>query len=188
MQVNESDALEAVRTLLFWAGEDPDREGLLDTPRRVVKAYKEWFAGYDKNPAEILARTFEDSGGYDEVVVLKDIPFESHCEHHMVPIIGKVHIGYLPNSRVVGISKLARVVGAYSKRLQIQEKMTNEIAISIQEFLQPKGVAVIVEGTHLCMTTRGVNKPGASMTTSSLKGVFRDNQAARLEVLKLLMG
>src|SRR6266576_7247698 len=170
---NRQEALEAVRTLIRWAGDDPDREGLVGTPDRVVRAYEEFFGGYDDDPREMLQRTFEEVEGYDEVVVLRDIRFESHCEHHMVPIIGKVHVGYLPDRRVVGISKLARVVDAYAHRLQIQEKLTAQIANTLQEVLQPRGVAVVIEAAHQCMTTRGVHKPGVSMVTSRMLGVFR---------------
>lgn len=180
------EAEEAVRTLLRWAGDDPNREGLLDTPKRVVKSYEEFFGGYDIDPNEELERTFEETEGYDEMVVLRDIRFESHCEHHLAPIIGCVHIGYLPNQRVVGISKLARVVDAYAKRLQIQEKMTAQIANSIAEVLQPKGVAVVIVAQHQCMTTRGVHKPGVSMVTSRMLGDFRDNSTTRREFLSAI--
>jgi GTP cyclohydrolase IA len=178
-----ADAEAAVRTLLRWAGDDPDREGLVATPARVVRAYEEWFAGYNDNPREYLKRTFEETGGYDEVVVLRDIRFESHCEHHMAPIIGRVHIGYLPRNRVVGISKLARLVEVYAKRLQIQEKMTAEIATCLDTVLKPHGVAVVTEATHQCMTTRGVHKPGVTMVTSRMLGVFRDHAETRQEFL-----
>src|SRR5580692_2074677 len=164
----------AVRTLIRWAGDDPDREGLRSTPARVVRAYEEWFSGYSDDPREYLKRTFEETGGYDEVVVLRDIRFESHCEHHLAPIIGRVHIGYLPRSRVVGISKLARLVEVFARRLQIQEKMTAEIAACLDAVLKPHGVAVVTEATHQCMTTRGVHKPGVTMVTSRMLGVFRD--------------
>lgn len=176
----------AVRTLLRWAGDDPDREGLRDTPKRVVKSYEEFFGGYDIDPNADLERTFEETEGYDEMVVLRDIRFESHCEHHMAPIIGRVHIGYLPDQRVVGISKLARVVDAYAKRLQIQEKMTAQIANSILEVLKPKGVAVVIVAQHQCMTTRGVHKPGVSMVTSRMLGDFRDNPTTRREFLSAI--
>src|SRR6266498_3109717 len=162
------EAEAAVRTLIRWAGDDPDREGLVGTPARVVRAYEEWFAGYFEDPREYLKRTFEEVAGYDEIVMLKDIRFESHCEHHIAPIIGHVHIAYLPSNRVVGISKLARLVEVYAKRLQIQEKMTAQIANAIDEVLQPKGVAVVIEAAHQCMTTRGVHKPGVSMVTSRM--------------------
>lgn len=180
------EAEEAVRTLIRWAGDDPAREGLLDTPSRVVRSYDEFFAGYRSDPADILARTFSEVGGYDEMIVMNDIRFESHCEHHMAPIIGKVHIGYLPDQRVVGISKLARLVDVFAKRLQIQEKMTAQIANAIQEVLQPAGVAVVIEAAHQCMTTRGVHKPGATMVTSQMLGAFRDDQSTRREFLAII--
>jgi GTP cyclohydrolase I len=176
-------AEEAVRTLIRWAGDDPDREGLVGTPDRVVRSYDEFFAGYGQDPEAILRTTFEEVEGYDEMVLLKDIPFESHCEHHMVPIIGKAHVAYLPNKRVVGISKLARVVEAYAKRLQIQETMTAQVANAIANVLSPKGVAVVVEGEHQCMTTRGVQKKGVSMVTSTMLGAFRDDASTRREFL-----
>ncbi|MGY0633407.1 GTP cyclohydrolase I FolE [Luteimonas sp. A478] len=184
--VTRDQAEEAVRTLLRWAGDDPAREGLLDTPKRVVKAYREWFSGYALDPDEYLARTFEEVGGYDEMIVLRDIEYESHCEHHMAPIIGRVHVGYLPAGKVVGISKLARVVEAYAKRLQVQEKMTAQIAGCIQRALQPLGVGVVVEGVHECMTTRGVHKRGVSMITSSMLGAFRDDARTRSEFLQFI--
>jgi GTP cyclohydrolase IA len=171
------EAEAAVRTLIRWAGDDADREGLLETPARVVRAYEEWFSGYNADPRDYLKSTFEETGGYDEVVVLRDIRFESHCEHHMAPIIGRVHIGYLPRNRVVGISKLARLVEVFSRRLQIQEKMTAEIAACLDQVLNPYGVAVVTEATHQCMTTRGVHKTGVTMVTSRMLGVFRDNVA-----------
>ena len=174
---------DAVRTLIRWAGDDPDREGLRETPSRVVRAYEEWFAGYTNDPREYLRSTFEEIGGYDEVVMLRDIGFESHCEHHMAPIIGKVHIGYLPRNRVVGISKLARLVETYAKRLQIQEKLTAEIATCLDSVLKPHGVAVVVEATHQCMTTRGVHKTGVSMVTSRMIGVFKTQPQTRAEFL-----
>jgi len=174
---------DAIRTLIRWAGDDPDREGLRQTPSRVARAYEEWFAGYDSDPREYLKSTFEEIGGYDEVVMLRDIGFESHCEHHMAPIIGKVHIGYLPRNRVVGISKLARLVETYAKRLQIQEKLTAEIATCLDSVLKPHGVAVVVEATHQCMTTRGVHKTGVSMVTSRMLGVFRTQAQTRQEFL-----
>jgi len=180
------EAEAAVRTLIRWAGDDPDREGLLNTPARVARAYEEWFAGYKDNPREYLKRTFEETGGYDEVVVLRDIRFESFCEHHMCPIIGRIHIGYLPRNRVVGISKLARLVEVYARRLQIQEKMTAEIATCIDDVLKPHGVAVVAEATHQCMTTRGVHKTGVSMVTSRMLGVFRDHAETRQEFLAAL--
>jgi GTP cyclohydrolase I len=175
------EAEDAIRTLIRWAGDDPNREGLADTPARVARAYSDWFSGYAQDPAEYLRRTFEEVGGYDEMVILKSIPFESHCEHHMAPIIGEVHVGYLPHQRVVGISKLARLVDAYARRLQIQERLTAEIADTLQEVLQPRGVAVVVESSHECMTTRGVHKRGVSMVTSRMLGAFRDNPATRRE-------
>jgi GTP cyclohydrolase I len=183
---SRTDAETAVRTLIRWAGDDPDREGLKETPARVVRTYEEFFFGYTQDPEEILRTTFEEIEGYDELVVLKEIPFESHCEHHMVPIIGKASIAYLPNNRVVGISKLVRVLEAYAKRLQIQEKMTAQIATAINEVLQPKGVAVVVEAQHQCMTTRGVQKPGVSMVTSTMLGAFRDNPSTRREFLSFI--
>jgi GTP cyclohydrolase I len=180
---SREDAEEAVRTLIRWAGDDPDREGLLATPGRVVRAYEEWFAGYKDNPRDYLKSTFEETGGYDEVVALRDIRFESHCEHHMAPIIGRVHIGYLPRHRIVGISKLARLVEVYARRLQIQEKMTAEIADCLNLVLKPRGVAVVTEATHQCMTTRGVHKAGVTMVTSRMLGVFRDHAETRQEFL-----
>jgi GTP cyclohydrolase I len=179
-------AEEAVRTLLRWAGDDPGREGLLGTPDRVVRAYEEWFAGYFEDPVEILQRTFEETDGYDEMVVLRDIRFESYCEHHVAPIIGIAHVGYLPDRRVVGISKLARIVEIYAKRLQIQEKMTAQIANAIAGVLMPRGVAVVIEATHQCMTTRGIHKPGVSMITSQMLGDFRENPATRREFLAMI--
>ena len=180
------EAEDAVRTLIRWAGDDPAREGLLGTPDRVARAYEEFFAGYESDPVDILRRTFEEIAGYDEMVVLKDIRFESHCEHHMLPIVGKAHIAYLPDRRVVGISKLARIVDAYARRLQIQEKMTAEIANAIDQVLQPKGVAVIIDAAHQCMTTRGVHTPGVSMVTSRMLGAFRDNPSTRREFLSII--
>lgn len=179
-------ALDAVRELIRWIGDDPGREGLRDTPRRVVDAYLEYFQGYVENPEAYLQRTFEQVGGYDEIVLLKDIPFQSHCEHHMAPIVGKAHVAYLPTDKVVGISKLARVVKAYSKRLQVQERLTAEIADCIQKVLDPQGVAVVLEATHACMTARGVETPGVSMTTSRMMGVFRNDEKARQEVIRLI--
>jgi GTP cyclohydrolase I len=173
----------AVRTLIQWAGDDPDREGLLGTPARVVRAYEEWFAGYFDNPQDYLRRTFEEVAGYDEMVLLRDIRFESHCEHHMAPIIGRVHIGYLPRKRVVGISKLVRLVDVYAKRMQVQEKMTAEIASCLNAVLKPAGVAVVVEGAHECMTTRGVHRADVTMVTSRMLGVFRTNFKTRQEFL-----
>src|SRR6516225_2079184 len=179
-------AMEAIRTLIRWAGDDPSREGLLGTPERVVRSYREFFSGYDEDPVALLQRTFEETDGYDEIVALKDIRFESHCEHHIAPIIGKVHIAYLPDKRVVGISKLARLVDVFAKRLQIQEKMTAQIANTLDEVLQPKGVAVVIEAAHQCMTTRGVHKPGVTMVTSRMLGAFRDDPLSRREVLAMI--
>jgi len=181
-----AEAEAAIRTLLLWAGEDPEREGLLDTPARVVRSYEEFFRGYGEDPVALLARTFEEIEGYDEMVVLRDIRVESHCEHHMVPIIGKAHVAYLPGSRVVGISKLARVVDAYAHRFQIQEKLTAQIANVINDVLQPRGVAVVIEANHQCMSTRGVHKPGASMVTSRMLGAFRDDPSTRREFLAII--
>ncbi len=180
------EALEAVRTLIRWAGDDPDREGLLETPDRVTRAYGEFFAGYAQDPRDILAKTFSEVEGYDDMIVMNDIRFESHCEHHLAPIIGKAHVGYLPDKRVVGISKLARLVDLYARRLQIQEKMTVQIADTLQEVLQPRGVAVVVEASHQCMTTRGVHKPGAALVTSRMLGVFRDDPTTRREFLAIV--
>jgi len=183
---SREEAEAAIRTLISWAGDDPAREGLLDTPARVARAYEEWFSGYGSDPEEILERTFEEVEGYDEIVVLRDIRFESYCEHHMAPIIGKVHVAYLPDRRVVGISKLARIVEVYGKRLQIQEKMTAQIAQAIEDVLKPKGVAVVIDAVHQCMTTRGVHKPGVSMVTSRMLGAFRDNATTRQEFLNMI--
>jgi GTP cyclohydrolase I len=177
---------EAVRTLLRWAGDDPSREGLLETPARVARSYEEFFSGYAIDPVAVLERTFEEIDGYDEIVLLRDIRVESHCEHHMVPIIGRAHVAYLPHRRVVGISKLARVVDAYARRLQIQEKMTAQIANTIQEVLEPRGVAVVIEAAHQCMTTRGVHKAGVTMVTSHMLGAFRDNPITRRELLAMI--
>jgi GTP cyclohydrolase I len=182
----EEEALDAVRTLIEWAGDDPDREGLRDTPRRVIKAYRELFAGYATDPRTYLARTFEEVGGYDELVILKDIRVVSFCEHHMLPFLGRAHVGYLPRERVVGISKLARVVHGFARRLQIQEKLTAEIADAIQEILQPKGVGVVIVSEHSCMTMRGVNTPGSRLTTSSLLGDVRDDPRTRQEFFDLV--
>ena len=179
-------AEDAVRTLIRWAGDNPGREGLLGTPQRVTKSYQEYFAGYDIDPMELLQRTFEEVDGYDEMVLLRDIPFESHCEHHLAPIIGKAHVAYMPRSRVVGISKLVRVVDAYARRLQIQEKMTAQIANAIEEVLEPKGVAVVIEAAHQCMTTRGVHRPGVAMVTSRMLGLFRSDARTRREFLALI--
>ena len=181
-----SEAEAAVRTLIRWAGDNPDREGLIGTPNRVVRSYQEFFAGYTEDPVEMLQRTFEETDGYDEMVLLKDIRLESHCEHHMVPIIGKAHIAYLPGSRVVGISKLARVMEIYAKRLQIQEKLTAQVANTIFEVLQPRGIAVVVEAAHQCMTTRGVKKSGVTMVTSRMLGAFRSNTDLRNEFLAMI--
>lgn len=180
------EAERAVRTLLQWAGDDPDREGLQDTPKRVARAYEDWFAGYFENPVEILQRTFEEVEGYDEMVVLRDVRVESHCEHHVAPILGRAHVAYMPSTRVVGISKLARVVEIYAKRLQIQEKLTAQIANCINEVLEPRGVAVVVEAEHQCMTTRGIQKPGVTMVTSRMLGSFRKSEATRREVLAFI--
>ncbi len=182
------EAEAAVRTLLRWAGDDPTREGLLDTPKRVVKSYEQFFAGYGEDPAEVLARSFEETDGYDEMVVLRDIRLESHCEHHMVPIIGRAHIAYLPAGRVVGISKLARVLDIYAKRLQIQEKLTAQVANTINDVLRPKGVAVVIESAHQCMTTRGVHKTGVTMVTSRMLGAFRDDPTTRREFMSFISG
>jgi len=182
------EAEAAVRVLIEWAGDDPGREGLRGTPGRVVRSFEEFFNGYETDPVELLQRTFEETEGYDEMVVLKDIRFESHCEHHMAPIIGKAHIAYLPNRRVVGISKLARLVEVYSRRLQIQEKMTVQIANTLNEVLQPRGVGVVIEAAHQCMTTRGVHKPGVSMVTSHMLGGFRDDPSTRREFLAFIGG
>ena len=184
--VSFEQAESAVRTLLHWAGDDPAREGLRDTPGRVVRAYREWFGGYALDAEAELTRTFEEVGSYDEMVVLRDIAFESHCEHHMAPIIGRAHVGYLPNGRVVGISKLARVVEIYARRLQVQEKLTAEIAHCIQHALQPRGVGVVIEAEHECMTTRGIHKRGVSMVTSKLLGSFREDASTRSEFLRFV--
>jgi GTP cyclohydrolase I len=186
MRPTREEAEAAVRTLLLWAGDDPNREGLLGTPDRVVRSYDEFFGGYRVDPVGLLERTFEETDGYDEIVLLRDIRLESYCEHHMVPIIGRAHVAYLPHRRVVGISKLARVVDAYAKRLQIQEKLTAQIANTINEVLQPRGVAVIVEAQHQCMTTRGIHKPGVSMVTSRMLGAFRDDPSTRRELLAMV--
>ena len=185
-KTSRSDAEAAVRTLIRWAGDDPDREGLVDTPDRVVRSYEEFFSGYAADPKSILERTFEEVEGYDEIVLLRDIRLESHCEHHMVPIIGKAHVAYMPHRRVVGISKLARLVEAYAKRLQIQEKLTSQVANAIDEILQPLGTAVVVEAAHQCMTTRGVQKAGVTMVTSRMLGTFRENGETRRELLAMI--
>ncbi|WP_288038888.1 GTP cyclohydrolase I FolE [Acidiphilium sp.] len=185
---SREDAEAAIRTLIRWAGDDADREGVRDTPARVARAYEDFFRGYGEDPEAILSRTFEETEGYDEMVLLRDIRVESHCEHHMVPIIGVAHVAYLPNRRVVGISKLARVVDAYARRLQIQEKLTAQIANTINEVLQPRGVAVVIEAGHECMSTRGVHKPGVSMVTSRMLGAFRDDPSTRREFLAMIQG
>ena len=183
---SRAEAEDAIRTLLTWAGDDPDREGLRETPARVARAFEDWFSGYDVDPQEYLARTFEEVEGYDDMVVLRDIRFESHCEHHLAPIIGRAHVGYLPTNKVVGISKLARVVETYARRLQVQEKMNAQIAHCIQTVLEPKGVAVVIQAEHQCMTTRGVHKPGVSMVTSTMLGDFRKNPLTRREFLSVI--
>jgi GTP cyclohydrolase I len=183
---SREQAEDAVRTLLRWAGEDPAREGLLDTPKRVVKAYGDWFSGYGTDPRDYLQRTFEEVAGYDELIVLRDIEFESHCEHHMAPIIGKAHVGYLPDGKVVGISKLARVVETYARRFQVQEKLTAQIATAIQDVLHPRGVGVVVDASHECMTTRGIHKRGVSMVTSKMLGCFREDARTRAEFLRFI--
>jgi GTP cyclohydrolase I len=179
-------AEEAIRTLLLWAGEDPDREGLVDTPARVARAYEDWFSGYRVDPVKFLKRTFEEVEGYDEMIVLRDISFESHCEHHMAAIIGRAHVGYLPTNKVVGISKLARVVEAFARRFQVQEKMTAQIANTIQDVLKPKGVGVVIEAEHQCMTTRGIHKTGVSMVTSQMLGTIREDARTRAEFLRMI--
>lgn len=183
---SREEAEAAIKVLLRWAGDDPSREGLRDTPARVARAFEDWFSGYKEDPDEYLRRTFEEVEGYDDMVVLKDIRFESHCEHHLAPIIGKVHIGYMPNNKVVGISKLARVVDTFARRLQVQETMNAQIAECIQRVLEPKGVAVVIEAAHQCMTTRGVHKPGVTMVTSTVHGVFRANATTRREFLAVI--
>ena len=180
------EAQKAVRTLIEWAGDNPEREGLIETPKRVVKAYEEFFAGYDDDPEEILRKTFEEVEGYDEMVLVKNIRLESHCEHHIVPILGKAHIAYIPNNRVVGISKLARIVDAFGKRLQTQETMTAQIANTIEKVLEPKGVAVVVDAAHQCMTTRGIHKPESSTVTSCMRGIFKENPRTRNEFLTFI--
>jgi GTP cyclohydrolase I len=186
--VDQTAAEAAVRTLLRWAGDDPSREGLLDTPKRVARAYRDWFSGYEVDPAEYLGRTFEEVAGYDGMIALRDIRFESHCEHHLAPIIGRAHVGYLPTDRVVGISKLARVVEAFARRLQVQEKLTSQIAHCINDVLKPRGVGVVIEASHECMTTRGVHKRGVSMITSQMLGDFRDDARTRAEFMQLIRG
>jgi GTP cyclohydrolase I len=185
-EVTRDQAMDAVRTLLRWAGDEPTREGLLDTPKRVVSAYEEWFSGYREDPQEYLARTFEEVGGYDEMIVLRGIQFESFCEHHLAPIIGRAHVGYLPDGKVVGISKLARVVDAFAHRFQVQEKLTAQIATCISAVLQPRGVGVVIDATHQCMTTRGVHKRGVSMITSQMLGLFREDARTRAEFLNFI--
>ncbi len=186
--VTQAEAEQAVRTLIQWAGDDPDREGLMETPARVARSYRELFAGYATDPRAYMERTFEEVGGYDELVVLRDIPVISFCEHHMLPVLGHAHVGYLPTDRVVGISKLARVVHGFGRRLQIQEKLTADIAGAIDQVLKPKGVGVVIEAEHSCMTLRGVNTPGSSLTTSHLTGVIRDDARTRQEFLRLARG
>ncbi|HEX7013846.1 MAG TPA: GTP cyclohydrolase I FolE [Steroidobacteraceae bacterium] len=186
--VTQQQAEEAVRVLLRWAGEDPSREGLRDTPKRVVRAYRDWFSGYMSDPAEYLSRTFEEVEGYDEMIVLRGIEFESHCEHHMAPIIGRAHVGYLPTNKIIGISKLARVVDGYARRFQVQEKLTAQIAQCIDSVLKPRGVGVVIDATHQCMTTRGVHKRGVSMVTSRMLGAFREDARTRAEFLRFIDG
>lgn len=183
---SQVEAEQAVRTLIRWAGDDPQREGLVDTPSRVLRAYEEWFAGYNEDPADYLLRTFEEVGGYDEPILLRDIPFRSCCEHHMAPITGIVHVSYLPSSRIVGISKLVRVIDCFARRLQIQERMTAEIAELIHDVLQPHGVGVVIEGSHACMSSRGVNKQGISMVTSKMLGIFQHNRIARRDFFEAI--
>ena len=183
---SREEAMQAVKTLIEWAGDDPTREGLVETPKRVVAAYEEFFEGYSQNPEDILRKTFEEVEGYDEMVIVKDIRLESHCEHHIVPILGTAHIGYIPDKRVVGISKLARIVDVFGKRLQTQETMTSQIATTIENVLDPKGVAVVIDAGHQCMSTRGVHKTESSTVTSSMKGVFKDNQVTRNEFLSFI--
>ena len=185
---SRKQAEEAVRTLLLWAGDDPDREGLLDTPKRVARAYEDWFSGYGDDPVAFMERTFKEVDGYDEMIVLRDIEFESHCEHHMAPIIGHAHVGYLPRNKVVGISKLARVVEAFARRFQVQEKMTAQIANCISDVLNPKGVGVVIEAVHQCMTTRGIHKTNVSMVTSQMVGTFRKDARTRAEFLRMIDG
>jgi GTP cyclohydrolase I len=185
---SRKQAEDAVHTLLLWTGDDPGREGLVDTPERVAKAYEDWFSGYKQDPVLYLKRTFEEVDGYDEMIILRDIAFESHCEHHMAPIIGRAHVGYLPRNKVVGISKLARVVEAFARRLQVQEKMTAQIANCIESVLNPKGVGVVIEAVHECMTTRGVHKSGVSMVTSQMLGSFRKDARTRAEFLRMIDG
>ncbi|MEO1246035.1 MAG: GTP cyclohydrolase I FolE [Pseudomonadota bacterium] len=183
---SRKQAEDAIQTLLLWAGDDPRREGLIDTPARVARAFEDWYSGYKVDPLKFMQRTFEEVEGYDEMIVLRDIEFESHCEHHMAPIIGHAHVGYLPNSKVVGISKLARVVEAYARRLQVQEKMTAQIANCISDVLQPKGVGVVIEASHQCMTTRGIHKTNVSMVTSTMLGTFRKDEKTRSEFMRII--
>lgn len=185
---SRKQAEEAISTLLLWAGEDPAREGLIDTPKRVARAYEDWFSGYKDDPVSFLKRTFEEVEGYDEMIVLRDIGFESHCEHHMAPIIGHAHVGYLPRNKVVGISKLARVVQAFARRFQVQEKLTAQIARCIEDVLKPKGVGIVIEASHQCMTTRGVHNPGVTMVTSQMLGAFRKDARTRSEFLQMISG
>ena len=185
-KISENEATEAVKTLIKWAGDNPEREGLKETPKRVIKSYKDFFSGYNSDPREILSKKFKEVEGYDEIIILKNIRLESHCEHHMVPFIGTAHVGYLPKNKVVGLSKLARLVEAFAKRLQIQEKLTAQIANAIDEILQPKGVGVIIEASHLCVATRGIHKPDSKMVTSRMLGSFRNDQATRKEFLDLV--
>ena len=185
-KVSENQALESVKTLIRWAGDNPEREGLKETPKRVIKSYKDFFSGYNSDPREILSKKFKEVDGYDEIIILKNIRLESHCEHHMVPFIGTAHVGYLPKNKVVGLSKLARLVEAFAKRLQIQEKLTAQIANAIDEVLQPRGVGVIIEASHLCVATRGIHKPDSKMVTSRMLGSFRNDQATRKEFLDLV--
>ena len=185
-KISENQALEAVKTLIKWAGDNPEREGLKETPKRVIRSYKDFFSGYNSDPREILSKKFKEVDGYDEIIILKNIRLESHCEHHMVPFIGTAHVGYLPKNKVVGLSKLARLVEAFAKRLQIQEKLTAQIANAIDEVLQPRGVGVIIEASHLCVGTRGIHKPDAKMVTSRMLGSFRNDQATRKEFLELV--
>ena len=185
-KISENQALEAVKTLIRWAGDNPEREGLKETPKRVIRSYKDFFSGYNSDPREILSKKFKEVEGYDEIIILKNIRLESHCEHHMVPFIGTAHVGYLPRNKVVGLSKLARLVEAFAKRLQIQEKLTAQIANAIDEVLQPKGVGVIIEASHLCVATRGIHKPDSKMVTSRMLGTFRSDQATRKEFLELV--
>lgn len=185
---SRKQAEEAIHTLLLWAGDDPSREGLLDTPKRVARAYEDWFSGYKDDPVEFMKRTFEEVDGYDEMIVLRDIEFESHCEHHMAPIIGHAHVGYLPKNKIVGISKLARVVEAFARRFQVQEKMTAQVANCVADVLNPKGVGVVIEAAHQCMTTRGIHKTNVSMVTSTMLGTFRKDARTRAEFLRMIDG